>query len=269
MHIIVCIKQVPDPEGPRDSFEIDETLNQVQPIGIPPVLSLFDENALEAALRIKDAHGGNVKITALSMGKRVANAVMLRALASGADELLKVEDPAFESGMHDSMSTADAISKAIKKTKEYDLIFVGRQAADWNSGQVGIYIAGNLGIPCVTLAQKVEVESDHVVVERIRTNGYETVKTSLPAVVMVSNEIGELRYPAMKERREAKKKPVTQWNAEDIGFNPSSGNKLVLRQLYAPVLETTHCKIIESDTPEDAGKNLAKQLLEDQVIPYR
>ncbi len=267
MHIIVCIKQVPDPEGPRDSFEINSELNKVLPIGIPPVLSLFDENALEAALRIKDEFGQTAKITVMSIGKRVANAVMLRALASGADELLKVEDTVFESGIHDSISTADAISKAIKKTEKYDLILVGRQAADWNSGQVGIYIAAKLGIPCITLAQKVEVESNHVMIERLRTNGYETVKTPLPAVVMVSNEIGELRYPAMKERREAKKKPITQWNAEDIGFHPSTSNRLVLKKLYAPVLETSHCKMIEGDTAEEAGKLLAKQLLEDQVIP--
>ncbi|MBW1824772.1 MAG: electron transfer flavoprotein subunit beta/FixA family protein, partial [Deltaproteobacteria bacterium] len=206
MHIIVCIKQVPDPEGPRDSFEINEALNQVQPIGIPPVLSLFDENALEAALRIKDTGGQDVKITVLSIGKRVSNAVMFKALAAGADELLRVEDPAFESGKLDSFLTAKAISQAIKKIGNFDLILVGRQAADWNSGQTGIYVAGNLGIPCITLAQKVTVKSNSALVERLRTNGYEVVKTGLPAVIMVSNEVGELRYHAMKERREAKKK---------------------------------------------------------------
>ena len=97
MHIIVCIKQVPDPEGPSESFDINTELNQVNPIGIPPVLSLFDENALEAALRIKDAHGQDTKITILSIGKRVSNAVMIKALAAGADELIKVEDPCFDS----------------------------------------------------------------------------------------------------------------------------------------------------------------------------
>ena len=266
MHIIVCIKQVPDPEGPRDSFEINDELNQVQPIGIPPVLSLFDENALEAALRIKDTLGQNVKITVLSIGKRVSNAVMFKALAAGADELLKVEDPGFDSGKLDSFLTANVISRTIKKIGHYDLILVGRQAADWNSGQTGIYVAGNLGIPCITLAKKVDVESDSVLVERLRTNGYEVVKTGLPAVVMVSNEVGELRYPAMKERREAKNKPVTDWDAKEIEFDPSLKNKLVLKKLYSPVFESAQCKIIEGSTPEEAGKNLAKQLREDQVI---
>ena len=266
MRIIVCIKQVPDPEGPRESFVINEATNCVEPSGIPPVLSLFDENALEAALKIKDADKDNVTVSVLSIGKKVSNAVMVKALAAGADELLKVEDDAFESGNLDSFATASVLASAIKKAGNYDLILVGRQAADWNAGQVGINIAGMLDVPCVTLAKKVVPENGSVIVDRVLPNGDETVKTQLPAVVMVSNEVGELRYPAMKERRNAKNKPVTAWEKGDIGLSDMPKNKIVLKRLFKPELKEKACKIITGATLAEAGKNLALKLKEDGIV---
>ena len=112
MHIVVCIKQAPDHEGPRESYEIDQDALRVVPRGIPPVLSLFDENALEAALRIKD-NSDDVKVTILSIGKKVSNAVMVRALAAGADELAKVEDERFDSHELDSWATAGVMAKTM------------------------------------------------------------------------------------------------------------------------------------------------------------
>lgn len=267
MHIIVCIKQVPDPEGPRESFEINEDILRVEPKGIPPVLSLFDENALEAALRIKDQDKDNVKVSVLSIGKRVSNAVMIKALAAGADELIKVEDGAFDSEKMDSYRTASVLSAAIKKTGDYDMILVGRQAADWNAGQVGIHLSSILDIPCVTLARKIKPEGgEGILVERILANGYETVKTRLPALVMVSNEIGELRYPAMKERRVAKKKPVTAWDNEDIDLQALPENKIILKRLFSPEIPESNCLMIEGKTLSEAGKNLALKLKENGII---
>lgn len=266
MRIIVCIKQVPDPEGPRESFAINEELNCVEPKGIPPVLSLFDENALEAALRIKDNDKDNVKVTILSIGKKVSNAVMIKALAAGADELFKVEDDLFESGKLDSFATASVLSSAIKQIGDYDLILVGRQAADWNAGQVGVNIAGILDTPCITLAQNITPDGDQVLVERVLSNGYESVKTRLPAVVMVSNEIGELRYPAMKERRIAKKKPVTAWSTGDISFTDLPKSKVTLKKLFTPELPESNCLMIKGATLSEAGRNLALKLKEDGVI---
>ena len=203
MNIIVCLKQVPDPEGPQDCFAINPETVRVEPRGIPPVLSLFDENALEASLRIKDDYGEEVKITVVSMGKRISNAVLQKALAVGADDLVKVEGEVFESSSLDSFGTASALAATIKRIGGYDLIFTGRQAADWNAGQVGIFLGGLLGLPTVTLAKKVDVQEKHAVVERLLPNGFETVRTRLPAVVVASNEVGELRYPTMIQRRQA------------------------------------------------------------------
>ncbi len=266
MHIIVCIKQVPDHEGPRDAFVVNSEKNCVEPKGIPPVLSLFDENALEAALKIKDKAEEEVKITVLSIGKRVANAVMIKALAAGADEIIKVEDPDFESENLDSHLAAELLAKTIKKIGDWDLILVGRQASDWNSGQTGIYLAGNLDVPCITLAQKIDVEIGNIIVERVQPDGREVVKCALPAVVMVSNELGELRYPAMKERREARKKPVVAWGVGDIDFDGDLKKRIIVKRLYQPELEKGHCQIIEGSSSAEAGRNLAQRLREENVI---
>lgn len=265
MHIVVCIKQVPDPEGPPDSFVINEALNRVEPKGVPPVLSLFDENALEAAVRIRRSNGQEVKISVLSVGKRISNAVMQKALAAGADELVKVEGERFASCSHDPYAMASVLAMAIRKMGRYDLILTGRQSADWNHGQTGIGTAALLGIPAVTLARKIEIVSDAVFVERVLYDGHELVKAPLPALVMVSNEIGALRYPTMPERREAAKKPVIELDAEEIGFI-QTGTNMVLRNLEMPQPRAARCRIVEGDSPAEAAKNLACRLREDRII---
>lgn len=266
MRIIVCMKQVPDPEGPRESFVVNNEEMRVVPQGIPPVLSLFDENALEAALRIKDKNPQDVKVSILSIGKRVSNAVMFKALAAGADELIKVEDSQFMTSRLDSFATATILAKAIENAGDFDLILVGRQAADWNAGQVGIILSGILNIPCVTLAQGVDVNGSTLTVERVLSNGIETVRTHLPAIVMVSNEIGELRYPAMKERREAKKKPVTEWNISDIGLSRIPPARIKLKRLFTPEMAAGNCLYLTDTTLEDAGRKLALLLKADGMI---
>lgn len=265
MHVIVCIKQVPDPEGPPDSFVINEDLKRVEPRGIPPVLSLFDENALEAALKLKESDTESVKISILSIGRRISKALILKALASGADEFIKVEDERFLTDSHDSHTTASVIASSIRNMGEYDLILMGRQSADWNSGQTGIYTASLLGIPVITLARKVDVVSHTLSVERVLPDGHELVRARLPALVMTSNEIGALRYPTMLERREAAGKPVTAWNADDIGFVPVRA-LTVLKKLGKPQPRERRCRIIEGASPAAAAKNLVSQLRADLVI---
>jgi electron transfer flavoprotein beta subunit len=243
-----------------------ETL-RVEPRGIPPVLSLFDENGLEAALQIKDALGDEeVKITVVSVGKKISSAVLQKALAVGADELVKVEDPRFESASLDSYVTASVLASAIKKLDKCDLILTGRQAADWNAGQVGIGIAQILGIPAVTLVKKVDVRGDHAVLERLTASGYEVVKTPLPASIVASNEVGVMRYPTMIQRREAKKKPVASWGAADLGLDGTLENRLVLTRLFAPEMRKGECVLVEGETPTEAGRNLAQRLANDSLI---
>ena len=266
MRIIVCMKQVPDHVAPQESYVINVPENKVEFRGIQPVLSLFDENALEAALQIKDAHKGDVKISVLSAGRRIAKPVMMKALAAGADELFMVEDESFEPQHFDSFETAAVLAAAVRKIEDYDLILVGRQAADWNAGQAGIGLAAKLVIQVITLEKKINISNRKVIVERLISGGHEVVEADLPAVVMVSNEVGELRYPTMIQRRDAKGKPVVSWKKDDLSFESHDGSKVHIRLLIKPELKLRQCQYFKGETPADTGKNLALALLHDKII---
>ncbi len=169
-NIIVCMKQVLDPEIPMSLFHIDtETKAAIPPKATPPVLSPFDENALEAALKIKDKQ--ECKVTVVTLGKKLVRTIVTSPLAAGADQLVMLQDPVFNE--FNSALTARAIAAAIKKLGEYDLILCGLQAADTNNGQVGTAVAGILGIPCVTGARGVDLEGDKVKVDKMLPNGHD------------------------------------------------------------------------------------------------
>ncbi len=263
MNIIVCCKQVIDPEAPPASFKVDAAANKVlPPAGVPPVISPFDEGAVEAALRVKDAKGG--KVTVLSLGTNLLRDVVKKPLSMGADELVLLEDAAFTDV--DSYSIAYALSMAIKKIGQFDLIFCGRQAADWDSGQTGSGIAELLGLPSVTIAKKVDVTDNKARVERVTTDGYEVIEVTLPALITVSNEIGAPRYPTMKGIMAAKKKEPVIWKPADIGADPTRlTRRTKLVKLFQPVKEGK-VEIIAGQTPEEAGANLALKLREIKVL---
>jgi len=261
LNIVVCMKQVSDPEAPASAYEIDSDSKQVRLKGVPPVLNPFDENALEAALRIKGSHES--KVTVISMGKTLAKPVLRKALAAGANELVLLEDAGF--GDLDSYTTALLIAAAIKKLGAFDLILTGRQASDTDAGVVGSGIAEILGIPVITIARKMELNNGRLRVERVLTDGFEVVETALPAVVTVSNELGELRSIAMKELIAAQKMPMKSITAQELGIELQSNRRTALLKLFIPKREA-HCEIIRGGTPEEAGANLAIKLRESKLI---
>ncbi|MDP2720101.1 MAG: electron transfer flavoprotein subunit beta/FixA family protein [Dehalococcoidia bacterium] len=266
MNIIVCVKLIPDPEAPPASFKIDTAANKVIPAaGVSLVISPFDEQAVEAALRLKDVNGG--KVTVISLGMGLPRDVVKKPLAMGADELIILEDPAFEGG--DSWSTAYALAMAIKKIGEFDVVLCGRQAGDWDAGQVGSGIAEFLGIPGITIAKKIEVNNGTAVVERVLSDGYEVIEAVLPALITVSNELGEPRFAALKGIMAAAKKQPVIWKPADIGVEPSklgaAGRATKLVKLFQPVREGK-CEIIEGENPAEAAEKLALRLREAKVI---
>jgi electron transfer flavoprotein beta subunit len=266
MNIIVCIKQVIDPEAPPASFKIDPSSNKVvPPPGVSPVIDPYAEYAVEAALKLKDAQGG--KITAVSLGSNQLRDIVKKPLAMGADELILLEDEAFDEG--DSWSTAYALAMSIKKIGDYDIIFCGREASDWNAGQVGSGIAEILGLPSVTLAKKIDITDGKAKVERTTDEGYEVIEVSLPCLITVSNEIGEPRYPTIKGIMAAKKKEPVIWKPADIGVEGSqigaAGRHTKLLKLFQPVREGK-CEIIEGEDPEEIAVNLALKLREAKIL---
>ena len=262
LNIVVTIKQVLDPEAPPSIFRIDpEAKRAIPAAGVPPVLNPYDENALEAALRIKDLH--QCKLTAISMGARLAKAVLRKCLAAGADELVLLEDDVFQD--LDGYSTAFILAAAIRKIGQYDLILAGRQAADTNAGEVGSGIAEILDVPAVTIARKVEVAGGRVRVERVVSDGYEVLEAPLPALVTVSHELGELRNVPLRELMAAQKKQVTIWRCQDLGIDSPPMRQAKMLSLYIPHKEA-RCQIVEGETDEEAAVNLALRLREAKIL---
>jgi len=265
MNIIVCVKQVIDPEAPPASFKIDAAANKVEMPGVSPVIDPYGEFAVEAALRIKEAKGG--KVTVLSLGVNLLREVVKKPLAMGADELILLEDEAYDGG--DAYSTASSLAMAIRKKGDYDLILCGREASDTNAGQTGAAIAEILGLPCVTLARKIEVSDGKLKVEKVNSVGYDVVEVPLPAVVTVSNEIGQPRYPTIKGIMAAKKLEPVIWKPADIGLEPlktgAAGRRTMVRKLFQPVYEGK-CEIAAGETPEEMAVNLAAKLRDARIL---
>lgn len=266
MNIIVCLKQVMNPEVPSFGLDIDTNSNKVVLlIDYPPILDPYSEHALEAALRIRDAHGG--KVTALSLGTDLLDFVVKKSLSMGADELILLEDEAFADS--DSWSTAYALAMAIKKIGNYDLILCGLQDTDWNAEQVGPGIAEFLGLPSVTVARKIDITDGKARVERVTDDGYEVIETSLPALITVSDDLGEVRNTTIKGIMAAKGKEPIVWQPADIGVLPSevgaAGRHSNLVKL-SPPFQRSKCEIIEGGTPEEAGANLALKLRQAKLL---
>jgi electron transfer flavoprotein beta subunit len=258
------VKQVPDWDIPPSSFKVDEAAKKVvPPPGVAAVTSQFDAIAAEAAMRIKDA-GADAKVTIMSMGAATAREVIKQGLAMGGDEGVLITDDAFED--LDSNGGAAVLAAAIKKLGDVDLVLTGRQAVDWDTGVTGTLIAEMIGAPVVTFAKGVTVADGKVVVERVLPDATEKVEAPLPAVVTVSNELGEPRYPKLPQIMAAGKKQVTTWGAADLGIDASAlGKKLTLEALYVPVVDTK-VEIIAGDTPEEQAANLAKRMKEAKLI---
>jgi len=262
INIIVCVKQVLDPELPVSLFKVNpDTKKVIPPRGRSPVLSPFDENALEAALKIKDNQEATV--TVVSMGSGIDEIVLRQTIASGADELILLDDDSFQ-GI-DSYSTAKALAAAIKKNGTYDLVICGRQAADTNAGQVGIALADILEVPVITLCSKVDVNDGKLKVERAIEDGSETIESSLPAVVTVGYEIGDIREGDFEAEMRADDQEITIWDSQDIDIDPFELVSDDLRELAIPE-GGVECNYIEGGSPEEIGEKLALELKDKQII---
>jgi electron transfer flavoprotein beta subunit len=255
LNIIVCIKVVTDPEAPASTFKIDPEGHKVLPAqGVPPVLNPYDENSLEAALKIKDKQP--CRITVISGGKSIPKAIIKKSLAVGADELILIEDDVFED--IDSFMTAGLLAAAIKKAGAFDMILTGRMASDTNAGQAGPFIAEIMGIPCVSIAQKIEANDGKAHIERATADGHETVEVGLPCLITVSHELGELRQATIKGLMAAQKQPFTTWKAGDLDLKSPAARRSKARTLFIPNRKV-NCEILPGETPEETGINLAKK----------
>lgn len=267
MRIAVCAKQVPDPDIPPSQFKLDSAGTAVEPPrNVAPVVNGFDLNAVEAAVRIKEALGTETEITIFSVGHNFALDVMKKALATGSDALVLVDDPKAQN--LDSAATARVLHAAIEKSGPFDLVLCGRQASDWDQAHVPLFLSELMSLPTVTVAQRIEVEGDgeKAKVERVLTDGFQEVEVLLPALVTVSNELGEPRYPALKGIMAAtRKQPVTHTLA-DLNITDDHIAPLIeLESLEVPKREGK-AEFIEGDDDAEKGRNLAIRLREEKLI---
>lgn len=213
MRIVACIKQVPETTEVR----VDPKTNALIREGVKSVINPFDENAVEAALQLREAHGGEV--IAISMGPPQAEEALRHALAMGADQAILLTDPAFRGG--DTLATSYTLAAAVRKLGEVDLIVCGKQAIDGDTGQVGPGLAERLGLPQVTFAIGLEISDHRLRARRVLDDFFEIVEVRLPAVVTVVKQINEPRYPSMRNVLKAKRAEVAKWSVAELEADTS------------------------------------------------
>jgi electron transfer flavoprotein beta subunit len=211
MKIIVCVKQVPD----TNEVKLDPKTNTLIRDGVPSIINPDDLAGIEAALKLKDEHGGY--ITVLSMGPKQAEVALCEALAMGCDRAILLSDRKFAGS--DTYATSMTLSSAIKKL-DYDLIIAGRQAIDGDTAQVGPQIAEKLEIPQVSYVKDLRVENDFLVVKRAFENGYQMIKMGFPSLITTLQEMNKPRYMRVEGVFNAfREKEVEVWTRDDIDID--------------------------------------------------
>jgi electron transfer flavoprotein beta subunit len=201
---IVCIKRVPDTES---RIRVAGDGRSIETAGLKYIISPYDEFALEAALRLRDAQGAG-EITVLSLGDSAAGEQLRSALAVGADRAVLLKG---EAGM-DGLATARALAAHLKEA-DAELILFGMKAVDDDQQQVGAMVAELLGLPCISVVSELEIEDGKVVCQREVEAGIEVSEAPLPAVVTMTKGRHEPRYPSLKGIMAAKKKPLEEKDA--------------------------------------------------------
>jgi electron transfer flavoprotein beta subunit len=213
LNIVVCIKQVPDTTDVKINPETNTLIRE----GVQSIINPFDVYAIEEGVRLKEKYGGTVNV--LSMGPPQVEASLREAISVGVDEAYLLTDRSFAGA--DTLATAYTLAAGIKKMDKVDIILMGRQAIDGDTGQVGPEVAENLGIPHITDIRKIEeIDAEgNIYLERLMEEGYVRLKTKLPVVITVVKEINEPRLPSLKGKISAKSKKINIWSAKDVEVN--------------------------------------------------
>lgn len=249
MEIIVCIKQVPDTTEVRIDPETKTLIRE----GVSSTINPYDKYALEAALRLREEYGG--KISAISMGPPQAADAIRETYSRGVDAGYLLTDSSFAGA--DTLATAYTLAAGIRKIGRFDLIICGKQAIDGDTAQVGPELAELLDIPQVAYVRKIGISEGLLIVERELEGRFEKIELSLPALFTVTNEVGELRSPSLKEVLKAKNREVVRWGAEDLGVERdriglSGSATRVVKIFYPPKREDR--EILEGDTGKVVGR---------------
>jgi electron transfer flavoprotein beta subunit len=260
MKIVVCLKQILDPEVPARDFRVDSAKREAEQGGANLVTNIFCENALETALQIRDAHTGT--IAALTVGPEGAEDVLRKALALRADSATLVVNDADSNP--DPAFVAKTLAAAIRKLGEFDVVMVGREAGDWGAGQTGGLLAEELGIPCISFAEGFEPGAAGTIkIKRQTDAGFEVIEAATPVVITITNHDKNVpRIPKTRDVMQSYRKPLEKWTLADVGIDGSSAHAYSqVAELFIPKKET-QCDFIAGDTLEAKLDEFARRITE-------
>ncbi|MGY3146272.1 electron transfer flavoprotein beta subunit [Bradyrhizobium sp. USDA 3397] len=266
MHIVVCIKQVPD----SAQIRVHPVTNTIMRQGVPTIINPYDLFALEAALELRDKFDG--EITVLTMGPMSAEESLRKALTFGADRAVLLTDRCFAGS--DTLATTYALAAAIRKiAKEYgppDLIFTGKQTIDGDTAQVGPGIARRLGMLQLTYVAKIrtlDLIARTLEAERRAEGGVQVLLTKLPCLITMLEATNQIRRGGMADALRAARAPILKWSAQDAGVEDLSkcglkGSPTVVKRVFAPSARAGKAALVEA--PEQPAQALIDAIFEHQ-----
>lgn len=225
MNVVVCVKQIPDPNTPG---RLDPATRRLVRQGVDLVLDPGDEHAVEAGLQIAETQGGEA--TVVSMGPPSAMDAIRKALSMGAAKGVLVSDPRLENS--DALGTARVLAAVIRQ-RPFDIVICGTESTDGSSGAVPGQLAELLNVPLLSFAKQLVVEAGKAVVHRQTDEGYDLVEAPLPAVVTVTGGINEPRYPSLRGIMQSRSKEVAQLGIDDLGLDGSVGAAAITQEVTA------------------------------------
>jgi electron transfer flavoprotein beta subunit len=262
VNIIVCLKQILDPEIPVREFRVDAEKREAARGNANLVTNIFCENAVETALQLKERSGG--KITALVFAPESGEDSLRKALAMKADAAVHVLN---DGHAHpDPLAVAQVLAAAIKKIGPFDLVLTGRESGDWGMGQTGGLVAEELAVPCVSFVDHIERGPQGLILKRQTDNGWERVEAKIPLVVTVTNNDQNVpRIPKTRDIMMSARQPITKWTLEDLGVNAAEiragGSYSEIVALSIPVKDIS-CEFVAGDTLEERVEKFAERIVE-------
>ena len=257
MKIVVCVKQVPD-----TAAQVVVEGGQVSWGDAPLVINPWDEYAVEAALQKVLDQGGST--TVISMGKAEETEALKHSLAMGCNEAVLVSDPALAGS--DNVAVAKVLAAAIQKVGDVKLVFFGKQAVDSDTGTLPSQVARVLGWPALTLVAAIsELNEEAIKVERATEEGRQVVESKLPAIVSVTKDYGEPRYPSFMGIRKAARAEIPVWDLGELGIESPASVISWPELMNLPQREIT-TEIVEGDSPQDIAEKLADKIMAEKVL---
>ncbi len=266
MHIVVCIKQVPD----SAQIRVHPLTNTIMRQGVPTIVNPYDLFSLEEALRLKDRFGG--KLTTLCMGPPQAEEALRKCISYGADDAVLITDRAFAGA--DTLATSYALAAAISqiaKELPVDMIFTGKQTIDGDTAQVGPGIATRMGIQLLTYVRRIseiDLTARTIVVERRAEGGVQVLQTALPCLVTMLENTNELRFATLPRMIHAAAFPVRKWNREQAGIEDVSkiglkGSHTVVSKVFGPKPREERVEMFELGAAnlQDVSLRLVQEVL--------